>query len=112
MRSLFANDERHLSHGCIRVGKIQPLASFAMTNDFDSGLDRIHSLNLTHSTRTISLDQPLPVFVMYFTAIADADGAVNVLPDVYGRDQRLLAALAAQHLSSRVTMNIGGTRRN
>jgi murein L,D-transpeptidase YcbB/YkuD len=49
---------------------------------------------------------------MYFTAIADADGAVNVLPDVYGRDQRLLAALAAQHLSSRVTMNIGGTRRN
>ena len=112
MRALFAKDERHLSHGCIRVEKIQPLASFAMTNDFDSGLDRIHSLILTHSTRTISLDQPLPVFVMYFTAIADADGAVNILPDVYGRDQRLLAALAAQHLSGRVTMNVGGTRRN
>jgi len=112
MRALFASDERHLSHGCVRVQKIQPLASFAMTGDLDSGLDRIRSLIMSHATRTISLDQPLPVFVMYWTAIADADGAVNVLPDVYGRDQRLLAAMAAQHLSSRVTMNFGETSRN
>ena len=67
---------------------------------------------MTRATRTISLDEPLPVFVMYWTVIADADGAVNFLPDVYGRDQRLIAALAAQHLSSRITMNFGVTRRN
>ena len=30
LRSLFAKAERHLSHGCIRVGQIQPLASFAL----------------------------------------------------------------------------------
>jgi murein L,D-transpeptidase YcbB/YkuD len=111
LKSLFAQDERHLSHGCIRVGQIQPLASFALTNDVDSGLDRIQSLIMTRKTRTITLDEPLPVFVMYWTVIADADGAVNVLPDVYGRDQRLIAALAAERLSSRITMNIG-TRRN
>jgi murein L,D-transpeptidase YcbB/YkuD len=111
LRSLFGTADRHLSHGCIRVGEIQPLASYALTNDVNSGLQRIRSLIMTRATRTISLDEPLPVFVMYWTVIADADGAVNVLPDVYGRDQRLIAALAAQRLSSRITMNIG-TRRN
>jgi murein L,D-transpeptidase YcbB/YkuD len=111
-RSLFAHDERHLSHGCIRVEQIQPLASFALNNDVDSGLERIKSLITTHTTRTILLDDPLPIFVMYWTVIADADGAVNFLPDVYGRDQRLIAALAGQHLSSRVTMNFGVTSRN
>src|SRR5262249_32917940 len=112
LRTLFAKDERHLSHGCVRVGQIQPLASFAMTDDLDAGLDRIRSLIMTRATRTISLDHPLPVFVMYWTAIADADGAVNFLPDVYGRDQRLISAMDAQHLSSRITMNVGGTGRN
>jgi murein L,D-transpeptidase YcbB/YkuD len=112
MHSLFAEDERHLSHGCVRVERIQPLISYAMTGDIDSGLDRIHSLIMTHATRRISLDDPLPVFVLYWTAIADADGAVNFLPDVYGRDQRLIAASAEQHLSSRITMNFGTPNRN
>jgi murein L,D-transpeptidase YcbB/YkuD len=112
MHSLFAEDERHLSHGCVRVERIQPLISYAMTGDVDSGMDRIHSLIMTHATRRISLDDPLPVFVLYWTAIADADGAVNFLPDVYGRDQRLIAASAEQHLSSRITMNFGTPNRN
>jgi len=112
MHSLFAEDERHLSHGCVRVERIQPLISYAMTGDVDSGLDRIHSLIMTHGTRRISLDDPLPVFVLYWTAIADADGAVNFLPDVYGRDQRLISAMAEQHLSSRITMNFGAPGRN
>ncbi len=112
LRSLFAQDERHLSHGCVRVEQIQPLGSFALNNDVDSGLERIQSLIMTRKTRTILLDDPLPIFVMYWTVIADADGAVNLLPDVYGRDQRLIAALAEQRLTSRVTMNFGATNRN
>jgi murein L,D-transpeptidase YcbB/YkuD len=110
--SFFAKADRHLSHGCIRVGKILQLGSFALTDDPDAGLDRIHSLIITHATRTISLDESLPVFVLYRTAIADADGAVNFMPDVYGRDQRLISALAVQQLSGRVTMNVGVTSRN
>jgi len=110
--ALFAKADRHLSHGCIRVGKIQQLGSFALTGDPEAGLARIHSLIIARATRTISLDETLPVFVLYRTAIADADGAVNFLPDVYGRDQRLISALAVQHLSGRVTMNVGVTSRN
>jgi len=110
--SLFAKADRHLSHGCVLLGKIQQLGSFALTDDPDAGMDRIHSLIITHATRTISLDESLPVFVLYRTAIADADGAVNFMPDVYGRDQRLLSALAVQHLSNRVTMNVGVTSQN
>jgi murein L,D-transpeptidase YcbB/YkuD len=99
-RAEFALDDRHLSHGCVRVEKIQPLTSYAMTGDVNSGLERIHALISKGGSRTIVLDNPLPVFVLYWTAIADADGAVNFLPDVYGRDQRLIAASAGQRLSS------------
>lgn len=60
------------------------------------GWTEIHSLIITNATRTISLDEPLPVFVLYWTVIADADRAVNFLPDVYGRDQRLISAWAVQ----------------
>jgi murein L,D-transpeptidase YcbB/YkuD len=37
----------------------------------------------------------LPVLVLYWTASVDAQGRVRFLPDVYQRDQRVLAALDA-----------------
>ena len=108
-RSLFARTERHLSHGCMRVEQIRPLASFAMTGDPASGLDKIAAEISDGATKRILLDNPMPVFVLYWTAIAQADGSVDFVPDVYGRDQRLLAAVAGRPAFGRVTMNtVGG----
>jgi murein L,D-transpeptidase YcbB/YkuD len=104
-RSLFAAKERHLSHGCIRVEQIKPLASFALTGDAALGLENLQEAISSNVNKRISLDNPLPVFVLYWTAIADKDGTVEFRPDVYGRDQRLLAALAGRRLVGRVTMN-------
>ena len=104
-RKLFAGSERHLSHGCIRVQMIQPLASFALTGDAARGLEKIRSAISSNVNKRISLDNPLPVFVFYWTAIANEDGTVEFRPDVYGRDQRLLAAIAGRRLTGRVTMN-------
>jgi murein L,D-transpeptidase YcbB/YkuD len=111
-RALFARDERHLSHGCIRVEKIQPLASFALTDDAARGLERIRSQIGNGVTGRISLDNPLPVFVLYWTATANEDGSVDFLPDVYGRDRRLLAAVAGKPRFEQVTLNAGDCRKS
>jgi len=39
---------------------------------------------------TVKLDRPLPIYITYFTAIADMDGAITYYPDTYGRDRPLL----------------------
>ena len=53
-------------------------------------------------TKTLSLGQPLPVYMFYWTAWADTDGTVHFRDDLYGHDARLLVALshstAPQHM--------------
>lgn len=95
-RRLFARDERHLSHGCIRVQNIQPLASWLLTGDVDKGLERIRTAIATGETQKIPLDKTVPVFVLYWTAVPSVDGKLEFRPDVYGRDKRLIAALAGR----------------
>lgn len=95
-RGLFARDDRHLSHGCIRVQNIRPLAAYALTGDSDLGLARINDLIESGKTQKIPLSRPLPVYVLYWTVIAHADGVVDFRPDVYGRDKRLITALVGQ----------------
>jgi murein L,D-transpeptidase YcbB/YkuD len=102
-RSLFARDERHLSHGCVRVELIRPLASFAMSGSTDGAIERLNGAIATGKNRGFALDTPLPVHVLYWTAIADANGDVAFVPDVYGRDAVLIAALANQRPAIRLT---------
>jgi murein L,D-transpeptidase YcbB/YkuD len=46
-------------------------------------------------TRTIRLRKPVDVFVLYWTAAVDADGALHFHRDVYDRDAAVLRALDA-----------------
>jgi L,D-transpeptidase YcbB len=92
-RTLFARTDRDLSHGCMRVEQILPLASIALTGDAAKGLDQLKQAIAAGSTQHISLPTPLPVYVLYWTVWVDADGSVAFRSDLYGRDQRLIAAL-------------------
>jgi len=103
-QSLFAQADRHFSHGCMRVEQIQPLASFAMSGDAQAGLERIRDAIATEVTQRFSVDKPIPVYVLYWTVIADQDGTVEFRPDVYGRDEKLLARLGGQRPMGRVSM--------
>jgi murein L,D-transpeptidase YcbB/YkuD len=104
-RGLFARNDRHFSHGCMRVQQIAPLASYVLTGDTAAAKDKLAALIATGVNQRISLDKTVPVYVLYWTAIADQDGAVSFRPDIYGRDGRLLAALAG-HLFGRVSLNV------
>jgi murein L,D-transpeptidase YcbB/YkuD len=106
-RKLFARDERHLSHGCIRVQNIRPLGSWLLTGDVEQGIDRIDAAIDTHETQKIALDRPVAIFVLYWTAIPRDDGGIDFRPDVYGRDKRLIAALAGQSTAGAASLGTG-----
>jgi len=95
-RNLFTRPGRTLSHGCIRVEQIRPLASWLLTGDADAALVRLEGEIGTGETSSIPLPNPVPIYVLYWTAGANEDGTMGFRPDVYERDRRLIAALGLQ----------------
>ncbi len=93
-KKLFDQPDREASNGCIRVQGIYALASWALSNDAMGAADQLDAAIGTGQTQTITLDEPLPVYVVYWTAIPQEDGTVGFRPDLYGRDRRLLAAMS------------------
>jgi murein L,D-transpeptidase YcbB/YkuD len=100
-KALFKSNDRAVSNGCIRVEAVLQLASLALGDGDDATTARITEAINAGNTRRIELDTPLPVYFLYWTAIAAPDGAVGFRGDLYGRDARLIAALAAPRATER-----------
>ena len=84
-RELFGSDERTLSHGCVRVNQALQFAS-ALLEPGGWTQARTDETVAAGKTVTISLPEPLPVYIAYFTAEPGPSGTVSYLHDVYGRD--------------------------
>jgi murein L,D-transpeptidase YcbB/YkuD len=80
----------------VRVEQIFPLASLALTGDLVEGREQLDEAIATGTTQKIELSKPLPVYMLYWTAVADPDGGIGFRPDRYDRDSRLLALLAPE----------------
>ena len=91
-KSLFDRKTRTFSHGCVRVEHPVELAALALDDPAWSvaSLDRAIARG---QTRTVTLRNPLPVLVAYWSVNVARDGTVEFLPDVYGRDEETLRAL-------------------
>jgi len=94
-RGLFNRAQRNFSHGCIRVEKPLDLAEFALVANPDWTQSRIKSSINSRKTRTVNLNQTIPVYILYFTTWVDDSGNVNFHKDIYGLDETLLNALRA-----------------
>jgi murein L,D-transpeptidase YcbB/YkuD len=94
-KAAFASQQRALSHGCVRVEQIFQLAVRALSENTDEAADRISGAIAEGKTRYLPLSRSLPVYLLYWTAAADARGEARFWPDIYGRDQRLLLKLQA-----------------
>ena len=88
-RHLFSAPKRAFSHGCVRVDNPFKLASVALSGYSEQGLRKM----IGHGERTIKLEKLLPVHIDYFTAYVDDDGVYRTLPDLYGYDPKMKAAL-------------------
>jgi murein L,D-transpeptidase YcbB/YkuD len=91
-KSAFKATSRTFSHGCVRVEKPFELAALAL-DDPAWTTEALLAAAATGKTRTIVLKQPIPVLILYWTAAVGEDGRVTFLPDVYGRDPAVVAAL-------------------
>lgn len=94
-RTLFERDQRAFSHGCIRVQDPLRLAELVLDDPERWSRKALAAAVATGATRTVHLEHPLPVLVLYWTAAADLDGELHFYRDVYGRDAPLLRALDA-----------------
>ena len=92
-QALFSRPVRAFSHGCIRTQAVRDFAShlLAPTGEWDrAAIDRAIAAG---QTRSISLAQPIPVYIAYFTAAATTDGNIVTYADIYGRDAPVRQAL-------------------
>ena len=91
-KSLYEQDQRTFSSGCIRVQKPFELAELVL-NDPQWNKQSMEAVIATKETRTVNLKQPVPVLILYWTAQPRPDGQVVFRNDIYGRDPATLAAL-------------------
>ena len=91
---LFNEEERDLSHGCIRVQKPADLAAWALRHNPGWNLDRVNAaMNGSENNVTVVLEKPIPVLILYGTVIVDEKNNVFFFDDVYGYDKQLDTAL-------------------
>ena len=90
-KAMFGQDERHESHGCVRVDGALDLAeniaaAQGVLDKFEEGL-------ASGDETFVKLKTPIPVRLMYHTAWLGDDGRVHFAQDVYGWDNDVAAAL-------------------
>ena len=86
---LFAQSSRSFSHGCVRLSEPIKLAEYLLRDRPDWDKQTILDSIATHREKYITLKNKLPVYLVYFTAWADASGHPHFRDDIYGLDKKL-----------------------
>ena len=88
-KSLFSQDKRAFSHGCIRVEDPRRLANYVLRHQPEWTEERIDSAMNAEKELYVKIAKPIPVFIAYFTSWVDREGRLNFRNDIYKRDGRL-----------------------
>lgn len=90
----FSQQDRAMSHGCIRLSQPHELAAYVLGSEDDSWtLERVKQVVDARERKVVHLNKPMPVHILYCTVVATPDGIVRFGDDVYGRDRLLAKAL-------------------
>ena len=91
-KKLFAQAKRAFSHGCVRVQDPFKLAEQVVGSpDYDE--KRLRAL-IGKKEHRINLAKQIPVYIQYFTAVVDDDGALKLYDDLYGYSAKVREAIA------------------
>ena len=92
-KSLFLRSRRDFSHGCIRVEKPEELAQWVLRGVPGWDMDHIQEAEHGVDSERVNLDKPIPVLIVYGTAVVRADEEVFFFDDIYGYDAALAQLL-------------------
>jgi murein L,D-transpeptidase YcbB/YkuD len=94
-QQFFSRSRRDFSHGCVRVEKPTELAAFLLRNQSPWTLQRAQAaMQSGQDNQQVNLKTPVPVLILYVTAVVEPDNSVHFFNDIYGHDKALNAALA------------------
>jgi len=93
--SLFEQDRRAFSHGCIRMSQPAEMAAWVLGGEEKGwNLERIDEIIKSQKRQVVNLEVPVPVYILYRTAFVNQeDNTLYFYEDIYGRDKLLAKAL-------------------
>ncbi len=103
-KSLFARDVRAFSHGCVRLADPFDFAYELLAKQEADPKAYFQSVLRTGRETRVDLEVPVPVHLIYRTAVTNARGHTEYRADVYGRDAKIWNAL------SRAGVVLGGVQ--
>jgi murein L,D-transpeptidase YcbB/YkuD len=94
-QSFFSQSRRDFSHGCIRLEKPAELAAWLLRDQPKWTLDAVKAaMKSGPDNQQVNLNPPVPVVIIYLTAVVEENGEVHFFDDIYGHDRTLNAILA------------------
>lgn len=104
---LFSRSRRDFSHGCVRVEKPRELAAWILRDQPKWTAERIAEAMNGTETITVNLERPIPVLIVYGTAVVLGNGEVHFFEDIYGLDAQLEELLAKSYTNASATTSAG-----
>jgi len=101
-QTLFSMSRRDFSHGCVRVEHPVELAEWCLRETGRWTPDKIRAAEQGARTFDVTLKKPIPVLLVYATAVVMRNGEVHFANDIYRQDA-LLENRLAQGYPSRTT---------
>ena len=92
-KALFEREVRTFSSGCIRLDRPFELAELLLNDEIKWNAAEMAKLVQSGKTRTVYLQEPLPVLLFYWTTPIARNGSIRFVKDVYERDPAILAEL-------------------
>lgn len=98
-RAAFSQEQRSVSHGCVRLAKARDLAHLLLSNEPGWSAEKVNEVLAGNETTPVTLANPVPVFIGYYTAYPTNAG-ISFRRDLYGWDAEVLRRLDAGRSSA------------
>jgi murein L,D-transpeptidase YcbB/YkuD len=106
-KNLFSNSVRAFSHGCVRVQNPEKLATVLLGHDQDWSAARVSSaMHNGADANKVFIKNRIPVYLTYFTVVAEENGELKQYKDLYGHDRRMIAALNGRPIPAGLPDNV------